>query len=233
MQKNQYTCLIPFYNENWRIINVLTKMAVLIENGKLKSIICVDDGSTDNTTKLISDTFSQVKEIKVVGYEQNSGKSAALKYGLSLVKTSHVLLFDADLNSFSSKSIEQALDAVSNNNLIDALIFRQTDDPLISKILRHDLIISGERILKTSDLKNIFQKNPVNYQIEFVINNYLLRNRKNTFWIPFYSKNHFKLKKWSCKIAFKKTLQCQKELFKFQHLEQWLFFRPKALPHIL
>lgn len=233
MQKTQFTCLIPFFNENWRLVSVLKKLNVLVNSGKLKSIICIDDGSTDNTAKLISRMFLNTIKIKVVGYKKNAGKSAAINYGLNLVKTSHVLLFDADLNSFSTESIEQALDAVYNDNNIDALIFRQSNDPLISKILRQDVIVSGERILKTADLKNIFKNNPSNYQLEFAINNYLLQHQKKTFWIPFYSKNHFKIDKWSHKVSLKKTVQFQKELFKSQFLKQWLFFKPKALPYIL
>ncbi len=233
MQKIQFTCLIPFFNENWRLVSVLKKLNVLVDSGKLESIICIDDGSTDNTVKIISRAFAQNKKIKVVGYKINAGKSSAIEYGLNQVKTSHVLLFDADLNSFTSESIENALDSVSNDPQIDALILRQSNDPLISKILRHDLIVSGERILKTSDLINVFKNNPANYEVEFAINSYLLKNKKKTFWIPFYSKNHIKLDKWSQKIALKKTVQFQRELFKFEFIKQWLLFNPSALPHIL
>ena len=66
--------LIPTYNNS-------TTIAKVIEDVKeyADEIIVVNDGSTDNTSEILSTT----KDIRVIEYTQNQGKGYALKLGLS------------------------------------------------------------------------------------------------------------------------------------------------------
>ena len=66
--------LIPTYNNS-------TTIAKVIEDVKeyADEIIVVNDGSTDNTSEILSTT----KDIRVIEYTQNQGKGYALKLGFS------------------------------------------------------------------------------------------------------------------------------------------------------
>ena len=65
--------LIPTYNNSSTIAKVIEDVKEFTQD-----IIVVNDGSTDNT----SDILSTIKDIRVIEYTQNQGKGHALKLGL-------------------------------------------------------------------------------------------------------------------------------------------------------
>lgn len=223
MPQAQCSCLIPFFNEGQRLLHVLEQLTQI---SKLHSIICVDDGSTDQTADLVRQHFPQVK---VVGYSQNLGKSAAVSYGMRAITTSHVLLFDADLRDFSTTQLTTAIKTTLLRPKIEMVVFRQLNDPFLLRLLKFDILVSGERILKTKDLKQILTDHPQHYQLEFSINNYFLKHHKLVFWTPFQSNNYFKLSKWSLLTSLKKILQFQTSLWRAQYFYQLVKFNPVLL----
>ena len=58
-------------------------------------MIVVNDGSTDNTKKLLS-KFSN-KRIRIINHSKNSGKGAAIRTAQKHVTGTHVIIQDADL----------------------------------------------------------------------------------------------------------------------------------------
>lgn len=221
--KTSVTAVIPFYNEKNHVSFVISE---LLKIKDLTQIICVDDGSTDGTEKQIIKFFPRVK---VLRYAENKGKSFAIKHCLKYIKTSHVLLFDADLYEFSYKEIEKAIVFLLHNPNSSEIILKQTQDPWISKLFRFDLLCSGERLLAKQDLTNIYNQKISNYQLEIAINDYFLKHKKVVYSIPFSSKNRFKMQKWSLRIALKKTMQFQRELFTPRFLQQLFFIKSENI----
>src|SRR5690606_34125903 len=95
-------CLIPCYNEQDRIAAVLD--VVTNVNG-IQQVICVDDGSSDNTATMVS---RQWPTVQVIRLSQNRGKAAAIQYGLQFVQHEQVLLMDADLQELDGTELEKA-----------------------------------------------------------------------------------------------------------------------------
>ena len=58
-------------------------------------MIVVNDGSTDNTKKLISKLSN--KRIRTINHSKNSGKGAAIRTAQKHVTGTHVIIQDADL----------------------------------------------------------------------------------------------------------------------------------------
>src|SRR3989338_382798 len=84
--------IIPVYNEAKTVKDILDRVknsSVSLE----KEIIVVDDGSTDNT----SDVLSSIHGIKVLRNLSNKGKGAALKKGFEAASGDIILVQDADL----------------------------------------------------------------------------------------------------------------------------------------
>ncbi len=78
MEKNEkILAIIPVYNEERAIINVLEKFV----KGVVDEILIVDDGSTDSSTKLIYDFKSEIP-INVIRHESNIGVGASLQDGI-------------------------------------------------------------------------------------------------------------------------------------------------------
>ena len=88
----------PFYNEQevigeffGRLISVLNAMGDEFE------IICVNDGSRDNTLPGLLAAQSRYPGVRVVDLSRNFGKEAALTAGLDIARGDAVIPIDADL----------------------------------------------------------------------------------------------------------------------------------------
>ena len=89
----------PFYNEGEGIWIYFESIRTLID--KLDSarfeVICVDDGSRDNTLELLCQLPVQDTRFRVVELSRNFGKEAAMSAGLDLARGDAVVVIDADL----------------------------------------------------------------------------------------------------------------------------------------
>ena len=87
--------VIPTYNEADSILEILNRVNKVTVSGFEFEIIVIDDGSTDNTYKLLkgrSDLYA-----KLIQKKENGGKGAAVKSGLEKATGKYVLFQDADL----------------------------------------------------------------------------------------------------------------------------------------
>lgn len=194
-KKNAFTVLIPFYNEKQRIFDTLN---IVTKAKSIDKIICVDDGSQDTNYKKIQKKYPQITTIRL---EKNQGKSSAILHGLVSVTTEWVFFIDADLKNLQINEIENAIKAVKNSissaNPLDMLILRRSNYSYFVTAIRHDILMSGERILRTQDALAVFKKPPTGYQLEIAINLYMMQNRKNCAWIQTSLANSYKIDKWT------------------------------------
>ena len=85
--------IIPAFNEEQTIRQVIEAVrSVPIE----KQIIVVNDGSTDQTDKIL-EALKTVHALTVVHCKENSGKGLAIRRGLPYVKGEAVVIQDADM----------------------------------------------------------------------------------------------------------------------------------------
>lgn len=86
------TIIIPSYNEAETLPAIIKK----VQAQKIpyeKEIIVIDDGSTDNTSKIAS----KLKNIRLITNRKNLGKGASIKKALKISKGNLILIQDADL----------------------------------------------------------------------------------------------------------------------------------------
>lgn len=186
------TCLIPFFNEHDRILNVLDQVARV---KSINDILCVDDGSTDGTAKLIKKHYPN---IKLISNAKNLGKTETIKIGLKHSHNNYVLLLDADLRNLNYQEINDAVVKIQGNVEIDMIILRRINAPLLIKLNRGDTLLSGERILKKEDLKKILKDEndkPKGFQLEFAINKYMMDNHKKVYWMQSSALNTWPIQK--------------------------------------
>lgn len=184
----QTTCIIPFYNEEDRVIQVLE---VVTQIKGITQIICIDDGSTDNTSEQIQADWPQVTLVRL---PYNQGKAAAIRQGVRLAQNETILLMDADLQSINKTEVEQAIQALARHNL-DMLILRRINAPWFVKFDRGDTLLSGERLVKKQDLVHILNQEVNHYQVELAINLYMQKHKRNVRWMPWSATNTYKAKK--------------------------------------
>jgi glycosyltransferase involved in cell wall biosynthesis len=87
--------IIPAYNEEKSILQVLRKVAEQHVAGVTLEIIVIDDGSKDQTIELLEKNPHLYT--KLVKQPRNGGKGAAVRAGLAAATGSYILFQDADL----------------------------------------------------------------------------------------------------------------------------------------
>ena len=92
--------LIPVYNEERTIVDVLNKVqSINLINDLKKEIVIVNDCSTDSSESIIINFISNTKEknIQYYSFDKNRGKGAAIRKAISKAKGDFIVVQDADL----------------------------------------------------------------------------------------------------------------------------------------
>jgi glycosyltransferase involved in cell wall biosynthesis len=90
--------VIPLLNEEESLNELYRWIAdVMQSNGFLYELIFIDDGSTDNSWKLIEGLSKKNPTVKGIRFQKNYGKSQALHAGFAMAKGDVIITMDADL----------------------------------------------------------------------------------------------------------------------------------------
>ena len=90
--------VIPLFNEEVLVAQLMEEVnrnAKAI--GEPFEIVCVDDGSTDNTLESLLQRRNEYKALKVISLSRNFGLQPAIAAGLDYAKGEYVLIMDGDL----------------------------------------------------------------------------------------------------------------------------------------
>ena len=89
--------VIPCYNEENRFRNGLNHYLSYLKKQKyLWELIFVNDGSKDNTYKLMQKTTRGKSNIKIISYSKNHGKGYAVVCGVRAARGQYILFTDLD-----------------------------------------------------------------------------------------------------------------------------------------
>jgi glycosyltransferase involved in cell wall biosynthesis len=88
----ELTVVIPAYNEQATIADILDKV---LATPHPKEVLVVDDGSADDTPRLVQEYAD--RGVRLIQHEQNQGKGAALQTGFKAARGEIILIQDADL----------------------------------------------------------------------------------------------------------------------------------------
>jgi len=125
--------IIPVYNTEKYLKECLDS----IVNQSLEDIeiICIDDGSTDNSLEILREYAENDSRFKIFSQE-NNGQGSARNYGLDVAKGEYIYFMDSDdfieLNTLSDCYNE------ANKNNLDFLMFQLINYDESKKSLYHD-----------------------------------------------------------------------------------------------
>jgi len=190
--------IIPVYNEEETLLKVLEKYNPLKKNINFELII-VNDGSNDNTKKIINNNSSMFN--KVVHLSKNQGKGKAIREGLKIAKNEYIFFQDADLE-YDPNDLSNFIKLAKTNNadfVMGSRFSSTTTTPLLD-ILGNKLVTLIFNIINNTRFSDIcccyclFKKNnlPIAYlksdgwgqHIEILT--YVLYNSKKMLEIPVY-----------------------------------------------
>lgn len=90
--------IIPLLNEAESLPELYAWIKKVMDENKFSyEVIFVDDGSTDDSWKIIEGLKASHTEVKGIKFRRNYGKSAALNEGFALAQGNSVFTMDADL----------------------------------------------------------------------------------------------------------------------------------------
>jgi dolichyl-phosphate beta-glucosyltransferase len=100
MERPYLSLIIPAYNEAARIRSTLETVAAYLDTlGHSYEIIAVNDGSTDDTHRLMIEGASETTALRIVNYGPNRGKGYAVRQGVFASRGEYVAFSDADLSA--------------------------------------------------------------------------------------------------------------------------------------
>lgn len=122
MEKVDLSVIVPFYNEENNLPKLHEDLLVILTQINLNcEIIYIDDGSTDQSSKNLVESFNKnAKKIstKLIILRRNFGQTAATSAGIDQTKGEYVCILDADSQNDPSdillmlKKINPGFDAV-------------------------------------------------------------------------------------------------------------------------
>ncbi len=201
------TCIIPCYNEESRIGEVLKAVS---NHPLVKEVLVVDDGSTDNTKRVVE----QFSEVTFIQHATNKGKSAAMATGLRKATGTYVLFLDADLVGLTAQNITDLITPVIENKADMSMSLRK-NSPGLWRQIGIDYI-SGERVLPRAlfDMYIDTMEKLPHFGIEVFINKLIIDKhfRIKIVWWP-EVESPFKLNKYGLIKGVLGDISMMKDIF--------------------
>jgi glycosyltransferase involved in cell wall biosynthesis len=128
--------IIPVYNSKKYILKCLN--SVINQTYKNIEVILIDDGSTDETVKIIENAYKYDNRVKIYN-QKNSGPSSARNNGISKAKGEYIFFIDSD--DYIDKYVIENLISHYKEDYLNGVNYKIINNEKIKKIVRDDCII--------------------------------------------------------------------------------------------
>lgn len=202
------TAIIPAHNEEKHLGAVL---AALRQVEALTQIIVVDDGSVDETAKVVHAGYRLDKRTQLVHLPVNQGKGKAMLAGITKRYNDLLLFLDADLLGLRPENITALLEPVQRGEEAMTIgIFRDGRGPTDWS---HKLtpFLSGQRCLRWSLFADTPDIDATRWSIEMSLSLHAWRRGYSVSLVP-----------WSGVTHVMRSEKTNKAEAVWSHLQMWL-----------
>ena len=216
------SAIICAYNEEKTIKEVILSVSEALI---VSEIVIVNDGSTDNTKKII-EALKEKIEITIIHLEENKGKGYAMAIGVENATGEIIVFIDADLSNLKEEHFEQLITPVFSNEA--DMVLGQPTETLINYKINPFKSLTGQRALFKKDILPILDKmKKSRFGVETLMNIYYKSRKKKVILV--------KLKGLKHPIKYKKTtfFKATKQfLFEAKEIIYTLLINYQILKHL-
>lgn len=191
------SAIIPLFNEEKGISLVVHQ---LLKHPLIGEIICVNDGSTDNSIGILKQFGSL---IKIISLTKNRGKGYAMSQGIQKARGDIVAFFDADLTNLTIKHIDSLLNPIIEKKARVVLGY-----PTGGHFPSLFIDVTGERAYYREDLLPYLKKieTTTRFSVEYYLNS--LYEKEDIQKVPLRNLVHlYKHEKYKAHLAVKETVK--------------------------
>ena len=140
----ELSLFLPVLDEEENLRPMHSKIAAALDAlGKTAEVIYVDDGSTDNSLKVLRDLADEDDRVRVISLRRNYGQTAAMSAGIDAARGEILIPMDADLQNDPADIIrlldklDEGYDVVSGwrKNRQDKLISRKIPSQIANRVI--------------------------------------------------------------------------------------------------
>ena len=125
----KYSVVIPLKNEAENIAELLQELEPVMQGLQAPfEVICIDDGSTDQTLAILKKLQQKKKYLKTIVFDRNYGQSSAFDAGFKAACGEWVLTLDGDRQN-DPNDIPKLIAASSHADLVAGLRLKRQDSP--------------------------------------------------------------------------------------------------------
>lgn len=170
--KARTSIIICAYNEERTIKDVVSKCR---EYNKDSEIIVVDDGSEDNTQKILTE-LNKAIPFRYIRLNKNKGKSNAMVIGIEKSTKEIIMFFDADVSGIKPEHFDQLLEPLKEEA---DMVLGSPSETLIDYRVNPFKSLTGERAVYKKDLIPILENiRDIRFGVETYMNLYFQAHGK-------------------------------------------------------
>ena len=135
MAKPLLSLIVPMKNESANLDTLIERLQGVMQSLEVEwEMLCIDDGSSDDTAERLRALHEQEPRIKLIRLSRNFGKEAALSAGLDYAEGDAVVPIDADLQDPPELIAEMLEKWREGHKVVIATRRNRSDDSLPKRI---------------------------------------------------------------------------------------------------
>ena len=199
MSDQQFTVILPCYNEEGAILDTISSLLDTLKDSGHYELIVVNDGSTDASLRILQEAAQKYQALRVINHTRNRGYGAALKTGIRRARSNLIVITDAD-GTYPNERIPELLEIAKDADMVVGARTARSEVtyPVIREVpkwflSRYASWLAGQNIPDMNSGMRIFRKDiaekflnilPDSFSFTTTITLAMLTNYYNVRYVP-------------------------------------------------
>ena len=130
------TVVLPCYNEQDHVLAEIERITAAMDSSELSyELLVIDDGSTDETPRILEEARLRFPHMRLVTFHRNGGSGTARRIGTQQARGDIVVWTDADM-TYPNERIPELVEILRKDPTVDQVVGARTSEQGTHKFLR-------------------------------------------------------------------------------------------------